>query len=529
MPPALPYALPSLAGALLALLVALHVFRYQTGPGWRALSLLGGAALWWCLAGALSTLAGEPEVRRILVASQYLAIAPAPVLWFLVARAYIPGGRWGSGRWPFLLFVVPAITVAVAFTNPGHGYLWSGFDLPGGGPGVDVAYGPWFFVHLVYSYTLTVVGTVLLVLRFASSPLYRRQFAVVVAGTGLFFVTNLLHLTRVVVFPLDPTPLALVVVFVAFGWAVREHRLLEVVPVARGMMVERLREGVLVADGRGIIVDANRAATFLLAGWREPPLGGRLADLIPPALLQDPEGECELRMDGGRILELRFSALSVAGGEVEGTAVLVRDVSEERAARAELVRARDELDTLNRELQRLARTDSLTALANRRRLFEELEREWARAERGGGGLAFLLLDLDLFKRVNDTRGHLAGDRVLTSVGEILSAVVRPQDLPARFGGEEFAVLLTETDPVSAELAAARILEALRQFEHRDEGGHPFQVTASGGLAFRESGDRDPTDLLARADDALYSAKEAGRDRLSVARRDPVSPGAGRGP
>ncbi len=524
MHPSLPHALPALAGALLALFVALHVLRYRIGPGWRALFLLGVAAGWWCAFEAATALAGDPELRRVLVASQYLGIVASPVLWFLVARAYTPGGRWSTGRWPFLLFVIPALTVGMAFTNEGHGFLWSAFDLPGGGPGVAVVYGPWFIVHLVYSYALILVGTGLLVLRFGASPLYRRAFAVVVAGTGFLFMTNLLHLTRVLEFSVDPTPTALALVYAAFGWAVREHRLFEVVPVARGMMVERLREGVLVGDGRGIIVDANRAAALLLADWRAPLLGARLADLIPPDLLALEEGEFELRMKGGRILELGFSSLASGGRDLEGTAVLVRDVSEERAARADLVRARDELDTLNRELQRLARTDALTGLANRRRLFEELDREWSRAERGGRSLAFLLLDLDHFKRVNDTRGHLAGDRALQGVGEVLSATVRPQDLPARFGGEEFAVLLTDADPEAAERAAERILEALRKHEHRDERGRIFRISASAGLAFLESGDRDPTDLLARADDALYRAKEEGRDRLVTLRRAAPSVG-----
>jgi diguanylate cyclase (GGDEF)-like protein len=159
-----------------------------------------------------------------------------------------------------------------------------------------------------------------------------------------------------------------------------------------------------------------------------------------------------------------------------------------------------------------ALTDPLTELARRHVLDEALRRETERLRRTGGSIALVLMDLDHFKRINDTHGHPAGDRVLARVGRLLRAGARNLDLPARFGGEEFAVLLYDTDLAGARAFAGRIRATLAELRVEVHGGAEVGVTASYGVA--AAADLVDADALLRAaDEALYRAKRSGRDRL----------------
>jgi len=159
-----------------------------------------------------------------------------------------------------------------------------------------------------------------------------------------------------------------------------------------------------------------------------------------------------------------------------------------------------------------ASTDSLTGLANRRMFDEELALEWRRADRVGNSLALVLLDLDDFKRVNDAHGHQAGDAVLRAVGRILGHGVRQVDLAGRYGGEEFALILPETDLPGAQKLAERLRVALEETKTELPTGVKLTTTASFGVAVKNEL-RAAEDLVAAADQALYAAKRAGKNRV----------------
>jgi len=169
---------------------------------------------------------------------------------------------------------------------------------------------------------------------------------------------------------------------------------------------------------------------------------------------------------------------------------------------------------LVRRLQAQSERDALTGVFNRRALDRDLEREWQRWQRGGASFAVLSLDLDHFKQVNDTHGHLAGDRVLAQASQRLVGQARVIDTVARTGGEEFLLLMPQADAAGARSAAERLCGAV--------GGMPFDlgdtqrvVTASVGVVLVDERDADLTQLLLRADQALYAAKKGGRNRVSV--------------
>ncbi len=171
----------------------------------------------------------------------------------------------------------------------------------------------------------------------------------------------------------------------------------------------------------------------------------------------------------------------------------------------------------NARLEHLATTDPLTALLNRRALADRLTTEMERALRYDGTVALLLIDLDHFKRVNDTHGHLVGDAVLRDVAALLTEAVRASDLVGRYGGEEFLVVLPEADDDGAAAFAERVRERVAAHEFRPwDDGRSLRMTASIGVAtFPAARIESVVDLLGRADAALYRAKADGRDRVRM--------------
>jgi diguanylate cyclase (GGDEF)-like protein len=166
------------------------------------------------------------------------------------------------------------------------------------------------------------------------------------------------------------------------------------------------------------------------------------------------------------------------------------------------------------ELEQLALTDSLTGLYNRRHFFNLSSREFERAMRHETSLAAVMIDLDHFKRVNDTHGHAAGDQVLRAIARLCMERLRRIDIIGRYGGEEFAVVMPDTDLNDAIQAAARLGEMIAAEKIMLPQGE-LRVTASLGVALFERDMPNLETLLDHADQAMYAAKKAGRNRVEV--------------
>jgi diguanylate cyclase (GGDEF)-like protein len=173
-----------------------------------------------------------------------------------------------------------------------------------------------------------------------------------------------------------------------------------------------------------------------------------------------------------------------------------------------------ELHRRNIDLQRLAETDPLTGAANRRRFFTRAAKEVARSQRYGPPLSVLMIDIDHFKKINDTYGHDIGDKALVATVERLTSSLRPEATLGRLGGEEFAVLLPEADGPAAAAAGERLREAVSRIEI-EEDGKVIRFTVSIGICALQPG-LTLEDVMNRSDQALYQAKQSGRNRVVVA-------------
>jgi diguanylate cyclase (GGDEF)-like protein/PAS domain S-box-containing protein len=194
-------------------------------------------------------------------------------------------------------------------------------------------------------------------------------------------------------------------------------------------------------------------------------------------------------------------------GSIIGSVGSLRDITERMAAETEV----------KSELIRIANTDSLTGLANRRHFFEKLDEEMKRVKRSKAEIAILVLDVDHFKKINDQYGHDAGDKVLIDITRIMSACLRETDLAGRIGGEEFAMILPDTPVEGAYWVAERIRASVAKHTFTTPvDKQRVQCTVSIGVSSSKAGDMlDATRLFKQADNRLYIAKNTGRNQVSI--------------
>ena len=187
---------------------------------------------------------------------------------------------------------------------------------------------------------------------------------------------------------------------------------------------------------------------------------------------------------------------------------------------------RDELDRANARLKELVDRDDLTGLFNMRSLYQKLDYEMGRASRYGRAVAVIMMDLDQFKSVNDKNDHLFGSFVLSQIGQLIRENMRKVDFAARYGGDEFLIVLTETSVEGARIYGERLRAMIAEHTFRNENAE-LKLTASLGLAVTPIGDKtiDGKSLVRFADHALYAAKERGRNRVEVFDFEQRTPGA----
>lgn len=304
-------------------------------------------------------------------------------------------------------------------------------------------------------------------------------------------------------------------------------------------ILDSLTANVAVVDSTGVIITANAAwkrfANDNRCGDRAHYVGANYFAICEDAVRRDGDRQAAAALTGIRAVlrherdsftleypchspaekrwfRLRATRLSVAG--LAACVVAHENVTTEKIAEQALREAERQLrESLERE-RLLARTDELTGLVNRRHFLELAEHECAVARRYGLRLAVVLFDIDGFKKMNDSHGHLAGDEILKDVARRAGEQVRSADVLARYGGEEFIVLVPESTAQSAAVIAERIRKGVAERAFHTSAG-TAAVTISAGVSEMQSNSDTLEDLIRRADRALYDAKGAGRNCIVV--------------
>lgn len=429
---------------------------------------------------------------------QYLGMVFLPM--FLVLFALHFTGR-GRSPWPGVILAGVSLAFLVLVITEDHHqlfhYAWGSEPL---GPLRVLVFrtGPAYWVFVAYFFLSGLAtSSGLLVFCLGAPPPQRRQAFTVAAGVGLPIVAGLVYHLALPSPRLDLVPFALVVTGLTVSWALVRMGMVGLVPAARHRAVDALKEALVVFDRRGLTADWNPAAAALFGG-EHLRFGER------------PSGPLSLLVEGPSPVQTR---LQVEGREctVEGESFFVLNHRDQPTGVCWIFRDTSRHTELIDRLQDQADRDALTGLLNRRSFFARAQQAFFLAQRESRPLTVLLIDLDHFKVINDTRGHQKGDGALISVATSLAHTLRDSDLLARYGGEEFVVLFSGAEVETACRVAQRMLDAVR----RDSSGE-LPLTASCGVCCAVPAEGDTLDLFVnRADEALYASKAAGRDRLTL--------------
>jgi diguanylate cyclase (GGDEF)-like protein len=446
---------------------------------------------------------------------EYFGASFMSALWFLVAYK-IRTNKLPPFYWIYALMAIPAMTLVISSTTAQHGWLYASIDgiWHDGHLIADLTPGPWYIVHVGYSYAMIIGGIILTYLywRKARTVLKRQAFWLMLAAS-LLIVLNSIYIARLLPVSVDLAPVGMGFFVFAFFLSFARYDFLGVRDVGRETAFDESHDGVLIVDERGRLIDFNPTACQTFT-WLDPTALGVLLSEWPDgqAILSRQEGRFEMQIhtdDGLRALEFRVVPLARPREKI-GVIYFFSDITIQR-------RLIDELDFM-------ASYDALTHIYNRRRLLEEAARELKRIQRYGGSLAVLMIDIDHFKRINDRYGHAFGDEVIRAITRACGNRLRSTDIFGRYGGEEFVVVLGQADREQAVVTAETIREIISGLVVPAPGpdlGQPVTMTISIGVAVltpdadAQSDDLQIEAMINQADIALYAAKDAGRNCVRV--------------
>jgi PAS domain S-box-containing protein len=361
-----PYILPLVITAILLVPLALLLWRRRGAPGVGPLTVLMLGVALWSLAYAFSLAQVALSAQLFWVNISYLGIGLVPASWLAFALEYVGLGAWLTRRRLALLAIEPLLALALALTNDLHLLFRSQVRLLDVGTYLvlESVLGPAFWLHTVYSYLLTGVGTFLLLRNFMRMPrVYRRQASALLVAVCAPWVGNIVYLSGLNPFPyLDFTPFAFSISAVALAWDLLRFHLFEIVPIARSTVLENMEDGVIVIDAHNRLIDINPAAQRI-SNQRVDTIIGRpaaevfadWAELVERYRLVH-EAHDELTTGEGaasQSFDLRISPLYDRHGRLTGRIIVFRDITERKYVAAALRRQNEELADLARENARL--------------------------------------------------------------------------------------------------------------------------------------------------------------------------------
>lgn len=511
------WSIPPLLAALVCVGAYLRARKMKRVPGMQALLALLAALLFWSGAQFLGSIFTVPTVQLLTAKLAYFGIVLTPVAWLFFAVGYTRRQMRLPKLALNLICIVPAVTLILVMTNDWHHLIWRQVDFvrDDGVFGMITEHGTWFWIHAFYSYTMLMVATTILAWSIGHTTGAWKPVVAVIAAPIVVALTNLFYLSPLNPAPwLDLTTLGFAIAAMILDGGVLRYGVLETMPVVRDRVVEQLRDGVIVLNANGMVVDINESALQILRSSRAE-LSERAITSFFTAFSMDeltnserPDGQGLTTTLRGRSYDISASSLDDTDPDADVILVL-RDITDRLQTEQDLLAAQE-------ELVRLAHTDYLTGIHNRRFFMQRLSEEVERVRRHGSQLSVLLFDLDYFKNVNDQCGHAAGDKILRAVADVTVEVKRITDIAARIGGEEFALLLPETDQTGAVSTAQRLRQTIARIALPETQAKKIKVTASIGVATVSAVSQDLENVLNHADEALYKAKHSGRNAVCCA-------------
>lgn len=280
-----PLILPLIVTNLISLSMAVYLWPHRQASGALPLFFLALSLSTWTTGYALE-IAGVTVEAKYIGIIQYIGIPLAPYTWLIFALSYSGQAKLLTYRFLALLGAIPALTVLFGLTTKWHGLVWAtyGIDPQGNYPGFVINHGPWFWVHFVYSYLIIFIGTLLFVRVLWHRPgIYRRQMIALLVGVFVPWLANILYFTNNSPIPqLDLTPFSFTISLIALAWGSFGHHLGSIMPIARDLVVEGMRDGMIVLDLHNRIVDMNPAAAQHIGFSPAMAIGKDAGDIFSP-------------------------------------------------------------------------------------------------------------------------------------------------------------------------------------------------------------------------------------------------------
>lgn len=479
-------------------------------PGVVAMRWLFVGIIIWAAAQLTGSLTTGLTAKVWAAKLQYPGIVITPVAWFIFAVTYARRLSKTPHGLLVCLLIVPVLTLVIVLTNELHGFMWLNQSVESyeGFKVLVVEHSEWFTFHTYYSYGVVFAATVILAFALSQSRSHARPLLATIAAPATVMIFNFSYVAGWTANPwFDMTPLALAIATVILDTGVIRYGLLDTIPVIRHRIVERLQDAVIIIGRNGRIIDANPSALQLLDLDLNRAITNSVDEIVGnKTLVELMLGRLETAVV--TLKERSYDVVITRAEDGEEIIVVARDITERQ-------QAQQALNTAKQELERLANTDPLTGLYNRRVFLTRLAEEAERVKRHNNELSVLIFDLDHFKLINDRYGHDVGDTVLKEVSSVAQGVKRLTDVSARIGGEEFAMLLPETDQAGAVKLAQRLRRSIEAIRIADSNGAPIKVTASVGVATVKKAPDDLDAILRFADRALYRAKNSGRNMVCI--------------
>jgi diguanylate cyclase (GGDEF)-like protein/PAS domain S-box-containing protein len=525
-----PYAVVLFVSALATLLTSIIILRRDV-PGSTALGGVLLSTFIWSGAYAMSWSLATLDEKLIWLKITYLGVVAVPTAFLLFTLRITHYDNWLTNHTLIWLSIEPLFVLVCVWFQPDLFFSQISLEKQAGFTVLHLGRGIGFWINTLYSYSIILLALIVLgASAWRANPFFRVQYLLILFAAIVPFIASIFtQISYRELADLDMAPISFGVSGMLCVYAIFHHQLMDLLPIARGRLIESMSDGVLVVDAKGRIVDINPAMKNFLDKEPATLIGRDISDVLSlwsynvDQLLDGSETRTEIRLPGrpSQYLDVRVTQLYNDRQVLNGRLIVFRDVTDRKEVEKDLRRAMDrlqnqliEIGTLQSQLREQAIRDALTNVFNRRYLEETLERELARAEREVYSLCVIMMDLDYFKDVNDTYGHEAGDVVLKTLAETVKHQSRHGDFVCRYGGEEFVLVMPNIGVEKARQRAEELHQIINSL-NIPYGVFNLTTTISMGVATYPEHGKTKEELLRAADRAMYIAKNTGRNRVVV--------------
>ncbi len=500
---------------LIALITILIVYTFVNRPivGARFLQLTFFLVGLWLAAQGLEFAAIELKTKIFWANIQYIPIVLITYAYFVFTLQFTRRESILRRRWlHFVLLIVPVVINILVWTNDSHGLIRRNVYLNLSGPfsTVSKTYGPMFWFFAVYNYCITILTVLNLIKAFNEKmSFYRKQIVLLIVALFFPTIANLMQLTGLNPFNIDITPAFFGISALIITFGIFYYHIFEVVPIARSVIIQEMKAGMIVLDNEDRFLDINPAAQKMFDIKTDHIIGKRIEDELRriPELLDIIEAGSdnvrEIVYNNGETrfyYEISLTRINNQKDNPIGWLLQIYDITERTLAEEIIMQA--------------ALHDSLTGLPNRKYFQILFSQELALSRMHGDKLTVAFLDLDNFKTINDTLGHDTGDKVLCVIAERLRAALQESVIVSRIGGDEFAIVLPKIGNDAEIKTAGNLLLSIFE-EDVKLGNTTIQVSASIGFSVYPKDGESVEALLQNADKSMYLVKRSSKNNYSI--------------